>query len=269
MVTKPSDAIFPLTRVVAALVVPFLVLAFVILYFLPQLSGERFAWDIQPALTAVYMGAGYIGGAWLFINVIFGKRWHRVAAGFPAVTVFTVAMLLATILHWQRFDLSHFPFQLWLGLYLLTPLLVPALWIYNHKADNGLPEADDLIVPIFPRWGLRILGILLLVFAVVGFILPGLVIQVWPWTLTPLTGRVLCGWFALLGVGGIVIGSEMRWSAWRIGLQSIAIWHILVIAGAVVHRSDFRAGFVNWYTLGVLLVILLMIFLYIRMELRR
>lgn len=66
-----------------------------------------------------------------------------------------------------------------------------------------------------------------------------------------------------------MIGSEMRWSAWRIGLQSIAIWHILVIAGAVVYRSDFRAGFVNWYTLGVLLVILLMIFLYIRMELRR
>jgi len=64
MVTQSSDAIYPLTRIVAALVVPFVVLAFVILYVFPQLSGERFAWDIQPALTAVYMGAGYIGGAW-------------------------------------------------------------------------------------------------------------------------------------------------------------------------------------------------------------
>jgi hypothetical protein len=178
-------------------------------------------------------------------------------------------MLLATILHWQRFDLNHFPFQLWLGLYLLTPFLVPVLWIFNRKADNGIPEADDLVVPIFARWGLEILGVLLLAFAVVGFILPDLVMRVWPWTLTPLTGRVLCGWFALLGVGGIVIASESRWSAWRIGLQSIAIWHILVIAGAVVHRGDFHGGILNWYTLSVLLVILLMTFLYVRMELRR
>lgn len=269
MVTQRSDAIYPLTRFVAALVVPFLVLAFIILYFFPQLSGERFAWDIQPALTAVYMGAGYIGGAWLFLNVIFGKHWHRVAAGFPAVTAFTAAMLLATILHWQRFDLDHLPFQLWLALYLLTPLLVPALLIYNRKTDNRMPEADDLVVPIFARWGLGFLGLLLLIFAVVGFILPDLVIRVWPWTLTPLTSRVISGWIALLGVGGIVIASESRWSAWRIGLQSIAIWHILVIAGAVVHRGDFQAGFLNWYTLSVLIVILLMSVLYIRMEIRR
>ena len=73
-----KDQIRPFTRIVATIVVPFLALAFLILYFFPEQSGEHFAWAINPPLTAMFMGAGYIGGAWLFVNAILGKRWHRV-----------------------------------------------------------------------------------------------------------------------------------------------------------------------------------------------
>jgi hypothetical protein len=175
-----DDRIFPITRIIAALVVPFLVLAWVILYFFPDMSGERFAWRIQPAMTAVYMGAGYIGGAWLFIQVILGRRW-------------------------------------------------------------------------------------LAAFAAVGFLRPDLLAAIWVWRLTPLTARVLSGWFALLAAGGIVIGRESRWSAWRVGLTSIGLWHVLVLVGAVVHRGDFTGGLINWYTASVALVLLGMAALAIRM----
>ncbi|MBE2200138.1 MAG: hypothetical protein IAE79_16095 [Anaerolinea sp.] len=70
MDTSPDDRIFPITRIIAAVVVPFLLLAFLILFFFPGDSGQRFAWEIRPNMTAAFMGAGYLGGSWLFINAI-------------------------------------------------------------------------------------------------------------------------------------------------------------------------------------------------------
>jgi hypothetical protein len=72
-----DDRIYTITRVVALIVVPFLWLAFLILFFNPESTGERFAWAIKPHMTALYMGAGYLGGSWVFINANIGKHWHR------------------------------------------------------------------------------------------------------------------------------------------------------------------------------------------------
>ena len=261
-----DDRIYLSTRIISAVVVPFLVLAFLVLYLTPEQSGERFAWEIKPAMTAAFMGAGYLGGAWLFLNAIFGRRWHRVAAGFLPVTTFTIFMLLATIFHRDRFDIRHIPFLLWLGLYVITPLLVPLMWWNNRVTDPGTPEPGDQVAPSLARWSLRLLGIVLLVFAIAGFIFPEWLISIWPWMLTPLTARIMSGWFALLGVGGIVIGNETRWSGWRVGLQSIGLWHLLVVIAAVIHQTDFPGGLLNWYLVSVLLVLVGMVTLYLAME---
>lgn len=269
MTIVQDDRIFRSTRIVAAVVVPFLVLAFVILYFFPETTGARFAWQINPPMTAAFMGAGYLGGSWLFLNTIWGKRWHRVAPGFLPVTAFTIAMLLATILHWDRFDLSHLPFQIWLVLYVVTPFLVPYIWWRNRVTDPGTPEEDDVYVPAVARWGLGALGAGLLVFAVVAFVWPDFVINLWPWTLSVVTARILGGWFALLGVGGLVISRDTRWSAWRVGLQAIAIWHVLVVIAAFINRADFPNGLLNWYLVSVVVVLAGMAVLYALMEQRR
>jgi len=264
-----KDQIRPFTRIVAAVVVPFLVLAFIILYFFPHLSGERFAWAIQPPMTAMFMGAGYIGGAWLFVNAIIGKRWHRIAPGFWPVTTFTVAMLLATVLHWDVFEPGHFPFILWMGLYVVTPILVPLVWFLNRSADTGEPEEDDIAVPEAARWSLFALGVILLGFALGGFVSPGWLIEMWPWTLSPLTARIMSGWFGLLGVGGIVISRDTRWSAWKVGLQSIGVWHLLVVIAAFLRWTDFSNGLFNWYLVSVVVVLVGMLALYLLMEGKR
>lgn len=261
-----DDRIFASTRIISAVVVPFLVLAFLVLYLSPEQSGARFAWEIKPAMTTSFIGAGYLGGAWLFINAIFGRRWHRVAAGFLPVTTFTIFMLLATFLHWDRFDINHLPFQLWLGLYVITPVLVPLMWWRNRVTDPLTPERRDQLVPALPRRSLLLLGIVLLLFAFAGFIFPDRLVSLWPWTLTPLTARIMSGWFALLGVGGLVIANENRWSGWRVGLQSIGLWHLLVVVAAVIHQDDFTNGLFNWYIVAVVLVLLGMMGLYLGME---
>jgi hypothetical protein len=242
---KKDDRILPVTRVISAVVIPFLWVAFLILFFFPDLSGERFAWAIKPHMTAMYMAAGYLGGSWLFVNGVFGKRWHRIQGGFLPITTFTWFMMLATFMHWDRFS-QNLGFYLWLILYVVTPFLVPVLWYFNRKTDPGSPEEKDVLIPPTVGWILRLIAFGSLVFVLIGFFNPAFMIQVWPWTLTPLTARVMCGWVALLGVGALVMSYERRWSGWKVPLECIAVWHILVLVAAFLNGGDFKSGLLNW-----------------------
>lgn len=266
---QSDDRILPITRIVAVMVVPFLWLAFLILFFYPDSSGERFAWAIKPHMTAMYMGAGYLGGSWVFINAIVGKRWHRIAAGFLPVTTFTWFMLISTLLHWDRFSHGRLGFTLWLVLYIVTPFLVPILWNYNRKAAAVEPEADDLAISPIVLLILKLIAVGSLLYAIVGFINPEFVINTWPWTLTPLTARVMCGWIALLGVGAFTMSNEMRWSGWKTPLESIAIWHALVIAAALMNPADFAGGLLNWYTIAIGVMVIGICIFYATMEMHR
>jgi len=264
-----DDRILLQTRLVLIVVVPFLLLAFLILYFFPDLSGERFAWAIKPHMTALFIGSGYLGGAYMFVFAIFGKHWHRVKAAFPPVTTFTVAMLLATILHWDRFDIHHFPFQIWLVLYIVTPIIVPYLWIKNRVTDPGTPEPDDLAVPALAKWAFMISGVIGIGMALFMFIAPQTMISIWPWTLSPLTARILGGWFGLLGVGGLYASQDSRWSAWRMPMQSITFWGILILIGAFMNPGDFNNGLWNPFTIGTAVVVVLLFVFQIGMETQR
>jgi hypothetical protein len=264
-----DDRIQPLTRIVAVIVIPFLWLAFLILYFYPDTSGERFAWAIRPHMTAMYMGAGYLGGSWLFVNAVFGKRWHRIAGGFLPITTFTWFMMLATFLHWDRFSHGRLGFTLWLILYIVTPFLVPALWLRNRKTDSGEPEPNDIVIPAAVAMIMKLIAAGALIYAVVGFINPEFVILTWVWTLTPLTARVLCGWIALLGVGAFAMSIEKRWSGWKVPLESIAIWHVLVFVAAFLNPADFTSGLANWYTLAIGVMVIGIFVFYPMMEMKR
>ncbi|HUF37523.1 MAG TPA: hypothetical protein VMN57_03280 [Anaerolineales bacterium] len=267
MNTTPSNRTYPLTRLVAAVVVPLLLLAFIILYLFPDQSGERFAWAVTPHMTALYIGAGYLGGAVQLAAVALGRPWHRVSHGFLPITTFTVFMLVATILHWDRFDLGHFPFQIWLIVYVITPFLIPYLWLRNRKQDPGSPEPGDRIVPLPARAAMIFSGAVFGVFAFVGFFFPDALIRLWVWPLTPLTARVFAGWFALLTVAGLSIGRERRWSAWKIGLASIFVWHLLVAVGAFWNVADFgENGLANWFLILVWVALMGMAGLYLWLE---
>jgi hypothetical protein len=262
-----DDRILLITRIVAAVVIPVLIAAFIVLYFFTQRSGELFAWQIKPNLTAIYMGAGYIGGAYIFLQTLIGRRWHRVSSGYPAVTSFTIIMLIATFLHWSRFDLRHFPFQTWLVLYIITPFLVPWLWWHNKPYDSGAPEENDLVVSNGIQKMFVIFGAGLILVAMIGLLMPSLYIRVWPWTLTPLTAQVMAGWITLLGVGNLVAASDNRWSSWRVGAISIGVWHALFLIGSLFYRQEFTNGqWLNWFTLSVSGMLILVIGFYFGME---
>jgi hypothetical protein len=265
--TDRDDRIYPITRIALAVVNLALLFAFLVLYIFPQTTRTNFAWEIKPQIMAVFMGAGYISGAYMFVFAIFGNKWHRVKNSILPVSAFAASMLLVTFLHYDRFIHTNFAFKLWLVIYIVTPILVPWLWFHNRGTDPGKPEPNDKEVPYTIRWLAGLVGGLTLLFWLVNFISPALLISIWPWSLTPLTARTVCAWGTLISVGGLILFRELRWSAWRYNLQSIALWQALMVFGSILHRQDFKNGsLLNPYFIIIVFILLMISVLFAWME---
>ncbi|MEP6650266.1 MAG: hypothetical protein ABJA74_10220 [Lapillicoccus sp.] len=104
-----DDRVLRATRWVAAGIIPFLVAGFVILYLFPGRTGQLFAWAVAPTMTSMLLASAYTGGVWFFLAVLRARRWHTVAAGFPAVVLFAALLAGATFLHWDRFTHGQWP----------------------------------------------------------------------------------------------------------------------------------------------------------------
>lgn len=50
------DRVLPVTKILAALIVPILCAAFIMLYLFPNQSGMLFAWPIKPQASAMRLG---------------------------------------------------------------------------------------------------------------------------------------------------------------------------------------------------------------------
>jgi hypothetical protein len=265
-----DDHLLLLTRIVALIIIPFLLAAAAVLYFSGQAMGQRFAWDIQPPPTAFLVGSGYLGGAYFFARVVFERRWHRVGAGFLPVAAYTLVMLLATLVHWDRFEPGHLPFLVWLILYIVTPLGLPLIWVLNRKTDPGTAGPDELLVAPALRRVMAAIGGLVVIGSLLIFLLPEAAADLWPWTLSPLTARVLAGWHVLLGAGALALAAEGRWSAWRIPLQSIGLWQALLLLNMLRPEAALGStGLFNWYVLYALIGLSAIVLLYVVMEKRR
>jgi hypothetical protein len=238
--SRTDDRILGITRVVAALIIPFLVAAFVILYLLPDATDQLFAWTIMPRMSALLMGAGYASGVYFFTRVLRAPRWHWIGRAFLPLTVFVSFLEFATILHWDRFHHGHIAFFAWTAIYTLTPLVLPALWLRNRGADPGTPDPGDVIVPIPVRGLMALVGAVELALAICMFLLPTRIIDLWPWMLTPPAARAIGGWFALHGAVGLALARESRWSGMRIMLHTQMIALGLILVAVARAWSDFN-----------------------------
>jgi hypothetical protein len=266
-----NGRVLPITRWVARFIIPFLAAAFLVLYGLPDQTTTYFAWTIRPEMTPIIMGAGYGAGVYFFYRVASVNKWHTVAPVFLGIAAFTWLMAIATVLHWENFNHSHFTFGLWVFLYAVTPVLIPAIWVLNRRADPEELEGGEVLLPQVVRVLGGGLGVLITVSAVALFIAPELMIGVWPWTVSPFTARILAGWFALFGVVNSVVVLDPRWSAARILVQSQLLGFTLVLIGVVRVWANFdQSNALTWGVVGGMgLYLIVVSLLYIGLESRR
>ena len=235
-----DDVVLPVTRALSAFIVPFLVVAFVVLYGFPGDTDRLFAWTIKPPMTPMTLGAVYLGGAYFFVRAFRATAWHTVKSGFVAVGTFASLMGVATVLHWDRFNHDHVAFWLWVGLYFTTPFLVWGVWMANRRRGTSATP-HDLVLPPVARMIMGLTGVLAVTAGLFLFLLPARAVDVWPWALTPLTSRVLGAVF-MLGIAGLGVYADPRWSAARIMLQVQVFMLALILLAAARAHDQFDGG---------------------------
>jgi hypothetical protein len=235
-----DDRVALFTKGLSVFIAPFLIVAFVLLYFFPYDTARLFAWTIKPSMTPMVLASAYLGGFYFFCRVPFERRWATVKTGFLAVALFASLLGVATILHWEKFNHAHIAFWLWAGLYFVAPFLVVGAWVNNRRfSAPALPGERTLSGAT--RWIIGFVGMSALVTGSAMFIAPTQMVDVWPWLLTPLTCRVVGAIFCL-GSAGAAVMTDPRWINVKLMLQVELIMLVSILIAAVRARGDFYPG---------------------------
>jgi hypothetical protein len=205
-----------------------------------------FAWDIQPPVTAAFIGALYLSGIpGLFLVARSGTLWRQTRLVMAPYFVLSVAMLVATALHTERFIWSHVATWVWIVLYALFAVATPVLSIVHARTSAADPP------PIVPLGrGLRVFfafGVLLAVPGLIGLIAPQTIASYWPWTLTPLTGRVVAGWLLFLATICAGLARERDWTSIRLFFPGSILAAIVLGVGIIRYWDAFtRSPIATW-----------------------
>jgi peptidoglycan/LPS O-acetylase OafA/YrhL len=243
-------------------IVLILVPAFIVLWGFPGDTVDLWAWTIQPDMSAILFGAAYAGGAYFFFQGVRGRIWHPMSAGVLAAAVFAALMLVATLIHWDRFNhgdadvIAALAFFIWTAGYVLAPLGVFAVWLRNRATDPHRLDSADVALSV--RRAAGALGLVGLIVGIVFFASPSTAIDVWPWELTELTARVLAAFIAEVGVAALLLSVDARWSAWRLTVETFVVVAALVLIGVARVWDDFdHDDPATWVFVGGLVVAVL------------
>jgi len=237
--------ILPATHWASLVVFVILVPAVIVLWGFPGNTADHWSWTIKPDLTPIFLGAGYGAGAYFFLRTFLAKTWPPSSAGVFGAAFFATLMLIATLIHWDKFNhgdaptLAAIAFYGWVIVYIVSPFAVMALWWANRRTDSGEPAPGEPLVPARALLAARLFGIGAIGAAVVFFVFPDTAIDLWPWQLTPLTSRVLGSFTAQVGAGALLLSSDPRWGSWRLLVQTFFVAVALLLVGAARAWDDF------------------------------
>ena len=245
----PGGQVGRLTRWVAVAVIFFLADAVQLLLLLPDRTGELFAWAIDPQVTSLVLGAAYVaGGLLLRPSRDGGRPGIGSRRGSPPSSSSSGWPLRPRPCTSTASCHDGLSFAAWAAIYSIAPLGLPLLYLAQRR-DARVPRAD---VPMSARARMLLgcAGAPVLIVALLAFAAPQSTIDLWPWTLTPLTARIVATVMALFGSLWVSVAIHGGKTAARILLEAHALGlAFLLLAGGRGH------GNIDWTNpLAVILV---------------
>jgi hypothetical protein len=213
-------------------------------------TGHFFAWTIGNPLAAAFLGAAY--WAAVPIEALAGRQalWANARIAVPAVLVFTVLTLTATLTHLGRLHLgarfatgTQIVTVAWIAIY----VLVPALLLILLAVQARTPGADPPRSAGLPAWlyvVLAVQAIVLLGLGIALFAAPAQTAPLWPWKLTPMMAQATGAW--LIGFGVAAGQALLERDARR--LRPAAVGYILlavllsIALARYPHQFDWRSA---------------------------
>jgi hypothetical protein len=260
-----DDRLIWLAKIAFGVLIPFTGIFGPLLIIFSEATRNFWAWEITPAMSSVWVGAGYTFGAVAITTTIVLGRWRTASLPTVATFPFSIGMLGATLLHLDRFFLGTLPFYIWLIIYIYLPIGLPLIYILNRGRDPGV-QPNDLMVPRPLALGAGLGGVLITLFGLFMFFSPTALAESWPWRLTPLMSRVIGSWILFIGMAAMWLLFERRYIAYRYFLPCAAFWFALLFVAALFHLDNFffdrPSAWIFFVVLGVAVVGLMVDFLY-------
>lgn len=180
-------------------------LAGIQLFVFSERTDRFFAWTIEPPLTAAFLGASYWSSVVFEFSAARERTWAYARIAVPTVFVFTVLTLGVTFVHLDRFHLgSEFEAGTravtwaWIAIYSIVPVVLASLWWLQGR-QGGADPPRLVALPTGVRLLVAAQAVVLGVVGVALLIAPTTAAALWPWELTPLTGRAIGAWVVSLG----------------------------------------------------------------------
>lgn len=212
------------------------------LILFPTQTDNLFFWEIKPAINAALFGALYLGGAITVSWVAYRGIWEEARFLVPVLVTAGFFISLTTALHLERFD-TGIKLAYWLVIYVGAPLL--ALGIYITQERKGANWAVQTLLLPAVRLIALITGAVVLTAGMGLLIVPTAVIELWPWTTTPLMVRIFASWFNAFGVGLLWFTIDRDWMRLRLIAYLMMTASALDLFMIFLYQSDWKAANLN------------------------
>jgi len=208
------------------------------LYLVPAQAETDYAWSIKPPVNAAFIGAGFLAGTLATGLVLaFATRWRSFSTLPIALWVLASSLLLATLIHNDRFKWDYPPTWVWTFVYAAVPLAIPFLVMRQRANADDAPPVDPRLKPLKVLSAIG--GVAMLAGSIALYIAPVELGEHWVWPLTPLLARAVAAWYALFGT--ILLSSAVglrRPADGIVGYATIACWSVLLLLLPVLHPDD-------------------------------
>jgi hypothetical protein len=258
-----DDRLIPLTRIAFTPLAIFTAIFGPLLYLFPAATVQYWAWEIKPEMSAAWVGAGYTFGTIAIWTILIIGRFQKLFVPIMATWALSCVMLIATVLHIDRFFLDRIQFWIWFIIYLVLPFALPVTWWLNKR--RSIPQQGNEL--LFPKPMILIAPFISAVFYLLAFILlfnPTFAASFWPWQLTPLMSRVISGWLMFIATGALCLVFEKRYAVYREFIPAAGIWFALLLLAGWRHVGNFDfsrpAAYVFFGTLMVLVPLMFGLF---------
>jgi hypothetical protein len=230
----------------------FAALAFVAgiqLFVLSEHTDRLFSWTIAPPLTAAFLGASYWAA---FVLLIWGatrRDWTDARAAIPPVLVIALLLLVATIVHFEKFHHDLFG-RFWLCAYVVVPPLLAVLVLAQLRVPGWAGGGLRRPLPAPLRIGLAAQAAVMMAVGTALFVSPAGADSLLPWTLTPLTARAVGAFVLGFGIAAAHAALENdlpRFTGAALAYLALGVLQLVAVAryGGDLHGSSaHRWGYV-------------------------
>ncbi len=227
-----------------------------LLFFGGNDTESWFSWTIAPPLTAAFLGASYWAAFVLLAWSALQRDWLSVRAALPPVLVIAVLLLVATLIHLDRFDFDSLFGWFWLIAYMIVPPLLVVVIARQLRHEGGRRD-EHLPLPEALRALLALQGLTMVVVGAALFAAPARADEIWPWPLSPLTARAVGAFVLGFGVSALHAVIENDRYRFRGAAYAYTVLGALQLLALAIHAEDLTGGSLDsWLYAGFLIGVL-------------